>query len=67
MSSFGNTTTRIIDPVFDRAGFRAEFRLPPGNVYMSNMRLLNIGITSSLDDSYNNLVGALSVISKQKK
>tara|TARA_R110000850_G_scaffold107542_2_gene219270 strand:- start:576 stop:1898 length:1323 start_codon:yes stop_codon:yes gene_type:complete len=62
MSSFGNTTTRIIDPVFDRAGFRAEFRLPPGNVYMSNMRLLNIGITSSLDDSYNNLVGALSVI-----
>lgn len=62
MSSFGNTTTRIIDPVFDRAGFRAEFRLPAGNVYMSNMRLLNIGISSSQDDLYNSLVGALGVI-----
>lgn len=63
MSSFGNTTSRIIDPVFDRAGFRAEFRLPTDSVFMSNIRLLNVGALAGVgNDSYNPLVGALGAI-----
>lgn len=62
MSSFGNTTSRIIDPVFDRAGFRAEFRLPTDSVFMSNIRLLNVGVITNGNDSYNPLVGALGAI-----
>mgnify|MGYP003134239323 CR=1 FL=1 len=60
MSSYGNITTRIVDAVFDRANLRAEFRLPPDSVYLSNMRLIGLGIFSSnATTSYNELLGAL--------
>jgi len=59
MSSYGNITTRIIDSVFDRANLRAEFRLPADSVYLSNMRLIGLGIFSSTAaSSYNELLGA---------
>ena len=60
MSSYGNITTRIIDSVFDRANLRVEFRLPADNLYLSNMRLVGLGIFSSnAGSSYNELLGAL--------
>ena len=60
MSSYGNITTRIVDAVFDRANLRAEFRLPADTVYLSNMRLIGLGIFSSNGaTSYNELLGAL--------
>lgn len=60
MSSYGNITTRIIDSVFDRANLRVEFRLPADNLYLSNMRLVGLGIFSSNGaTSYNELLGAL--------
>lgn len=60
MSSYGNITTRIVDAVFDRANLRAEFRLPADTVYLSNMRLIGLGIFSSeAATSYNELLGAL--------
>ena len=60
MSSYGNITTRIIDSVFDRANLRVEFRLPADNLYLSNMRLVGLGIFSSnAGTSYNELLGAL--------
>ena len=53
MSSYSNVTPRIIDPVFDRSN-RAEFRLPAGNVYLSSMRLINIGaVTATAATNYN--------------
>ena len=62
MSSFSNVTPRIIDPVFDRPN-RAEFRLPAGNVYLSAMRLINIGaVTATAATNYNPVLGALCAI-----
>ncbi len=44
----GNILTRIIDPVFDSATFKTEFRLnAPNTVYLSNMRLINSGVSSN--------------------
>ena len=54
-----------IDPSYNQSKFRSEFRLPSQNgIYMSNLRLLNIGVSkATLDDrSYNELTGALGVI-----
>lgn len=63
MSSFANSTTRIIDPVYDRKNQRLEFRLHPDTLYLSNMRLLNIGITSDNGaDNYNKALGAYGAI-----
>ena len=60
MSSYNNITTRIIDSVFDRANLRVEFRVPADSVYLSNMRLVGLGVFSSNGaTSYNELLGAL--------
>ena len=63
MSSYGNVTSRIIDPVFDRSNLRVEFRLPAESCYLSNMRLINIAINSdNAGSSYNPQLGALGAI-----
>ncbi len=55
--------THIIDPVYSRTNFRAEYRLEPETMYLSNWRLLNVGcVTDAGGQSYNGLVGALGVI-----
>lgn len=62
MSAYSNVVTEIVDPVFDRANSRAEFRLPEGNVYLSSMRLLNVGIASSDTTRYNPAAGAYGAL-----
>jgi hypothetical protein len=63
MSSFSNTTTRIIDPVFQTDN-RVEFRLPADSLFLSNMRLLGVGASTSNGGTayYNPLVGGAAVI-----
>ena len=62
MSAFTNTTTRIIDPVFQTTN-RVEFRLPADSLFLSNMRLLGVGATNDLGPAYYNpLVGGAAVI-----
>ena len=54
-----NIQTRIVDPVFDRESFRTEFRLGGTNaLYLSNMRLINMGIETTADNKYLPLLGA---------
>jgi len=62
MSSYSNITPRIIDSVFDRSNLRAEYRLPEGQVYLSTMRLANVGFTSTGASRYNKLLGAYGAI-----
>ena len=63
MALYGaNLTTRYIDPVFERSNLRAEFRLQPDTLYLSNLRLLGAGASCSVGSSYNKLVGALASI-----
>ena len=61
--SFSNVHSRIFDPVLDRSGLRAEFRLPSETAFLSDLRLINVGITSdSATDSPNPLLGVMSAI-----
>lgn len=63
--SFSNVASRIIDPVFDRSGLRVEFRLPSSadQVYLSDLRLINVGVnSSSATDEPNRLLGILGSI-----
>ena len=56
--------TSLIDPVYDRTNFRTEFRFTEDKVYLSNMRLLDVGVVSNdaTDRQYNKLVGSYGVI-----
>lgn len=57
-----NLTTRLIDPVFEKAKFRSEYRLQPNTLYLPNLRLLNSGISSSTATKVNTLVGTYGCI-----
>tara|TARA_R110002153_G_scaffold185499_1_gene338591 strand:- start:3532 stop:4863 length:1332 start_codon:yes stop_codon:yes gene_type:complete len=53
----------IIDPVFNKSNFRAEYRLESDTIYFSSLRLINLGIEGTKgDNEYNKLVGAYGVI-----
>ena len=56
--------TSLIDSTYDRANFRTEFRFTEDKIYLSNMRVLNIGVTSNdaTGRAYNKLVGTYGVI-----
>ena len=51
--------SRIVDPQFNRANFRCEFRLPPDSCYYSDMRLINVGaFCASGATAYNAILGS---------
>ena len=56
-----NITTRLIDPVFNQANFRTEFRLHPDTVYLTNWRLINVGVDGD-DSEYHGVLGVESCI-----
>tara|TARA_Y100001972_G_scaffold112246_1_gene145834 strand:+ start:3214 stop:4527 length:1314 start_codon:yes stop_codon:yes gene_type:complete len=60
-----NIQTRIVDPVFDRKNFKTEFRLDADTVYLSNWRLIDMGLTSNVQSAYNPLIGAFCMKSIQ--
>ena len=63
--AFSNVQSRILDPVFDRKGGFVEFRLPSDTAFLSDLRLINIGLTStSATDSPNPLLGVMASIKK---
>ena len=55
--------TKIYNSVFDQSKYRSEFRLDSDTLFLSNMRILNLGLTSTegTDKRYNlvNGVGAI--------
>lgn len=62
-----NVRNHIIDPVFDRKNFKSEFRLHSGSVFLSNMRLINMGVKEDggANTNYNPLTGAFCINSIQ--
>jgi hypothetical protein len=61
-----NVQTKIVDPVFDRKNFKTEFRLDSDTVYLSNWRLIDMGIVAnSTDVAPNPLLGAFCIKSLQ--
>jgi hypothetical protein len=59
-----NVVTEIYNSVFDQSKYRSEFRLTPDKLYLSNMRILNVGLTAVNvgEKRYNLIAGAGSVI-----
>jgi hypothetical protein len=59
-----NVVTEIYNSVFDQKNYRSEFRLTPDKLYLSNMRILNLGLTSieTNEKRYNLVNGAGAVI-----
>jgi hypothetical protein len=59
-----NVVTEIYNSVFDQSKYRSEFRLTPDKLYLSNMRILNLGLTAVDvgEKRYNLIAGAGSVI-----
>ena len=59
-----NVKTEIYNSVFDQANYRSEFRLDSDKLYLSNMRILNLGLTAATlgDGRYNLVNGVGSVI-----
>ena len=57
-----NIINSEIQPVSHQKNYRTEFRLEPDNLYLSNLRLINIGVTGKVGNKLNQLVGALGVI-----
>ena len=63
MSMYNNNiTNRIIDPVFDRQNLRTEWRLNSDTVYLTNWRLLGLGITGDSTTDSNEILGTNSCI-----
>lgn len=52
----------IIDPIYYLENSRVEFRLAPGTAYFSDLRLIDIAISSAGNTDYNGLLGAESPI-----
>lgn len=51
-----------IDPALSVSNTRAIFKFDGDKVYLSNLRLLNVGGTSTADKDYDYITGALSLI-----
>ena len=65
MNNISSIHSRILDPVFDRKNNRVQFNFMPDTLYQSDLRLINIGITSdNADDSPNPILGLLGAIKR---
>lgn len=59
--------THVIDPVFNSANYRSEFRITKEGLFASNMRIHNLGVLGSVNNvidlvAYNKLTGVVSAI-----
>lgn len=59
-----NVKTEIYNSVFDSKNYRSEFRLTSDKLYLSNMRILNLGLIAELSGEarYNLVNGVGSII-----
>ena len=65
MNQVAQINSRILDPVYDRKNNRAEFRFPANTLYQSDLRLINVGITTSYaEDEPLPTLGALAGIKR---
>lgn len=57
----GGLKTHLMDPIH-HSSLQTEFRLKPNTAYLSNLRLVNVGVTVPAAAAYNPLVGAVANI-----
>jgi hypothetical protein len=59
-----NVKTQIFNAVFDSGKYRSQFNLTNDTLYMSNLRLLNVGLTAISNGQRYNLVNGVGSIIK---
>lgn len=60
-----NVKTEIYNSVFDSKNYRSEFRLTPDKLYLSNMRILNLGLIAvEIGEGRYNLVNGVGSVIK---
>ena len=59
-----NVKTEIFNAVFDSSLYRSQFNLTNDTLYMSNLRLLNVGLTGIANTKRYNLVNGVNAIIK---
>jgi hypothetical protein len=59
-----NVKTEIFNAVFDSSLYRSQFNLTNDTLYMSNLRLLNVGLTAIENSKRYNLVNCVGAIIK---
>lgn len=59
-----NVKTEIFNAVFDSSLYRSQFNLTNDTLYMSNLRLLNVGLTGVENTKRYNLVNGVNAIIK---
>lgn len=65
MYSGGKVKCEILDATHDRSNFRSEWKLDRrDNGYLSNMRLVNVGVEGAGGANYNILCGVMGVIKR---
>ena len=66
MSMYSNGTIKsvIIDPTHYRANSRAEFKLDGDRLYKTDLKLVNVGVTSATATTYNKLAGVGSIVKR---
>jgi hypothetical protein len=57
-----NVKTEILNPTFDGSLYRSQFSLTNDTLYMSNLRLLNVGLTGVENTKRYNLVNGVGAI-----
>ena len=60
----GNVQTILIEAVNDVTNHSTEFRFEPNQMYISGLRLANVGLYGLNDVNYNRTVGAYGSIQK---
>lgn len=61
MSYSNKIHIKEIEPVYNNAGTRAEWRLEPNKIYSTNLLLANIAVDQTTASDYNRLVGASGI------
>lgn len=54
--------THLLDPIYNNSKFQTEFRLNQDTVYLSNMRICNLGLVSSGNSNLNVLCGNYGIV-----
>ena len=58
-----SSVRRVLDPIIDIRNNRVEFVLPANTVLSPDMRLLNLGVTTSVaDKGYNRFAGTAASV-----
>ena len=64
MYSNGTIKSVIIDPTNYRVNSRAEFKLDGDRLYKTDLKLVNVGVTSGTTTSYNKLAGVAGIVKR---